>query len=954
MLMLLLTLSIVPPPARANAQDACQSLLARLDLTRPGLEQVRAAVQAGDVPLAAGHLRDYYRRRTLPVALPDRHSRPPRDAGYSTAAAERVMRREFTFVGKMATLPNRFDWNSDPLKDPEWPIELNRHGTWVTLARAYWATYDEKYAQDLTLLISDWLSANPRPSSPRQARWTWRTLECGIRLSSPWPETIFRVIDSEQFTPELLCAMLEGLWQQADYLMTFHGGGNWFVAERSGLLATAILFPEFTDAEGWQAAAWETLAEQLRRQVLPDGAQVELTPHYHSATLNSFRRALKVARLNDVSPPADYLANLERMYEYLMHVVKPDGFIPMFNDSDHGNMKGHMKDGADLFDRQDMLYVATEGARGSPPAGPSHAFRWAGQYVMRSGWTMDDVYLALDAGPYGYGHQHEDKLAVDLWAYGQELILDPGRFTYAGGKWRSYFLSTASHSTVLVDGRGQRRRQTPRARWVSREPMHNRWASTEAFDFVTGSYDDGYRGADDVAHIRKVLFVRPRYFIISDLLIPLARHAASHRATVQYQLGMPGAALDEESLAVHAIGERAGVLLKPAPPLKHTVSLHEGEQDPPAGWVAWSLHRAHKDPATLVRYNLAGDLPIQCDTVVLPFKGRQAPKIDVKRIQVTVDERPLSPEQATALQVTGDGWRDVCVISHLPDHPPLRFDDLTTDAEVAVFRFEGDELKQVSALAGPPRTHALDEEPPGVDLDKAQIEVSCEPPARLVLRYGYAAGGGFLFETPPTEETTKALLRPQGLQRDVPYVYEVLARREDAQTTLQHGRILVPQARAHDFEDGTLQGWEGNGAKLVGGAHDSEGALATQAAPTTQPTYVSAYKPYRIVASPDMQIALSWRTPLQDGGDWFYAKVTLHANDGVDWSAYFASKPSGSWQALNLTLADFRGDTQGRPELGKPMPEGTLISRVRVTLRKGKTPEPVAAHLEIDDVRIDP
>ena len=116
-------------------------------------------------------------------------------------------------------------------------------------------------------------------------------------------------------------------------------------------------------------AAWEVLSRELREQVLPDGAQIELTPHYHGATLSSFRAACDVAVKNGVPLPAGYGDDMRRMYEYLMYVVKPNGCIPMFNDSDRGDERGWMADGARRFGAQDMLYVATGGKQGTAPAG---------------------------------------------------------------------------------------------------------------------------------------------------------------------------------------------------------------------------------------------------------------------------------------------------------------------------------------------------------------------------------------------------------------------------------------------------------------------------------------------------------------------------------------------------------------------------------------------------------
>ncbi|MGQ9733340.1 MAG: alginate lyase family protein, partial [Candidatus Zipacnadales bacterium] len=540
----------------------------------------------------------------------------------------------------------------------------------------------------------------------------------------------FWFLDSDHFIPELVCGMLEALWQQADYLTQFGGGGNWLVCEKSALVTVGVVYPEFLDSAKWLQLGWEVLSRELETQIYPDGAQVELTPHYHTFTLGSFRQAYDIAERNSVAIPPAYRGHLERMYEYLMYVVKPDGFIPMFNDSDHDNVRSWLRDGAQRFGRSDMLYLASGGQEGTPPGGPSHAFPWAGQYIMRSGWTRDDVYLALDAGPFGLGHQHEDKLTVDVWAYGQELILDPGRYTYAGGKWRPYFVSTHSHSTLLVNGQGQQRRRTPPSTWVPREPRLNRWVSTEAFDFAVGSYEDGYDGIENLIHVRKILFVKPRYFLITDLLLPYTSTDREMEATVQWQLARPGAQLDPQTLAVHSLGPQANVLLIPADPENLTVTLHEGEEDPPAGWIGWSLHKALKEPATLVRYSRRGVPPLRFDTLLVPYKG----------------DEPPSP-----------------VFAQYPFPEAAR---------------------EYMATEGPIGSNP-------VNLNTPEVTVKLQQPVPLRLCYGYAAGSGFLFETPPTEPTTLATLSLQDPRPRLPYVYEVLAKGGDDWSVVQHGTIRI-------------------------------------------------------------------------------------------------------------------------------------------------------------------
>ncbi len=730
----------------------------RLDLQRPGLEAVRAAVEAGDERAAAEALVGYYLARRDAGYAP----RAEPDEGYDRAPAEKVLAREYGFLGKPFTLTRDIDWNANPVHDHEWPIELNRHRDWQTLARAWSATGDARYAEDLAFQIRDWLADNPRPGSTRDARYTWRTLECGLRLQDPWPESFFRMLGAPGFTPELACAMLLALWEQCDYLAASTAGGNWLTMEKNGLLTIALTFTEFTDCPAWQAHALDAMSREIGQQVYPDGAQFELTPHYHAVAMRNFDAVYQLAEAHGLALPEAYARGLESMHAYLACIAKPSGRVPMWNDSDHDDAFARLGDAADRFGREDIRYIVTRGAEGTAPESASVLIPYAGQMVMRSGWTEDDVYLAMDAGPFGRGHQHEDKLTLDLWAYGEELIVDPGRYTYAPGPWRTYFVSTASHSTVLVDDAGQSRRGD-KATWVADQPEPLRWQSTALLDYGVGVYDSGYVDALDVVHIRNVLFVKPlRAFLVVDLVFSATGDASPHAVTSQFQFARPGATVDEETLAATLQAPNAGAVVAPLPTEGLTHTAHEGEEDPPAGWVGWDYHLDLKEPATLVRYRREGALPMALPVALASYRGQDTPEVRLTPLEANVDGRPALPHEVTAVALRVGDREFAVVISHLTGTGSLMVEGRAVGSEVAVWdRATGADVASLGV------TGAL---PPGATSQQR-------------LQWGYAAGGGYAYEARFEGEVAIPRAKP-----GVEYVYRVLEITADGATVMESGR----------------------------------------------------------------------------------------------------------------------------------------------------------------------
>jgi hypothetical protein len=65
----------------------------------------------------------------------------------------------------------------------------------------------------------------------------------------------------------------------------------------------------------------------------------------------------------------------------------------------------------------------------------------------------------VDAGPFGggsAGHSHADTLSLIVNAGNEEILIDPGTYTYVGDPvWRNRFRGTGFHNTIQVDGQDQ-------------------------------------------------------------------------------------------------------------------------------------------------------------------------------------------------------------------------------------------------------------------------------------------------------------------------------------------------------------------------------------------------------------------------------------------------------------------------------------------------------------------
>lgn len=644
-------------PARAfELQAAVDDMVAALDLGRPGLEAVAAARSSGDKAAVRRALADYLRRREKPLFVdPESEAgqKKPTLSKDDRAAAERVLRHNLDSIGIHHQFGPRIDWHFDKTTEPgttrarndEWTWQLNRHSGWSALALAYRATGDEKYAREFVAQMTAWVEDCPRPkTSGNVARSAWRTIETGIRAASRWPALWAAFLRSPSMTDDALLTFLHAYREHALHLTAYHTTGNWLAMEGNGLFHVGVLFPEFRDAPSWRDTAAGWIHAELNNQVYPDGVQIELASGYHHVSLGNFLAVFKIARLNGVPLPADFLARLEKMYDFDVWGATPSRALPPVQDGGYYDVRKALAEASRLYPkRADFRWYATDGREGAPPAGTSHAFDWAGYYIMRSGWESDARWLLFDGGPFGYGHQHEDKLQIIVEAYGKRFLMDPGVYTYERSKWRSYFIDSHSHNVVLVDGQPQRRRgNKDRSAYIIKAPLPHVWDTNAASDYAEATFDEGFGApvGKGVAHTRAVLFIKPGFWVVCDRLE--AKDGKEHGYEALFHFDSPVKTAGTRVVTQNA-GE-ANLTLAARPDAGLAVRLVEGQEEPVQGWLIAGSSKAR--PAPVAIYQARGATRHFLYAIVPAPKGAADP---VRAVE------PLDGDPAAARIVLADG-----------------------------------------------------------------------------------------------------------------------------------------------------------------------------------------------------------------------------------------------------------------------------------------------------------
>ena len=275
----------------------------------------------------------------------------------------------------------------------------------------------------------------------------------------------------------------------ANNLSFYFSPNNHLVGEALALHALGLFFAGYPRAAKWERLGARVMREQMDLQIRADGSSFEQSTYYQVYLLDMFLLHSILAR-----PDPAYLAKVDQMAEFLHAVTGPSGRPPMLGDDDGGHLG--------------LGPIKRPGRAGK---WESRLFPDAGIAVMACGAT----HAVIDAGPFGAlhsGHSHSDTLSIIVSSGEEEILIDPGTYTYTGDpEWRNWFRGSSAHNTIRMDGRDQGVMAGP-FRWAARpEVAILNWQTNSERDVLEG--ECRYAG---FTHRRRVEFQKPGVFLIAD------------------------------------------------------------------------------------------------------------------------------------------------------------------------------------------------------------------------------------------------------------------------------------------------------------------------------------------------------------------------------------------------------------------------------------------------------
>ncbi len=563
------------------------TMLNDLRLEKPELAAVKAALDAGDIDGAGKAYIAYFRARDMASPFMQDWAVVKRAENYNTADVDGIMAGHMRDGYNVYEVPETgIDWHDCPLTC------LTRFGVFGAFRYALHHTQDPKYAQYMVNHIIEYIDAWPiEEFVGKSAKNGWNG---DTQVACPWywamlperqravTETLALARQYPEVADEDLLRILHRMYQEVafqctqfpDYKDSRHNG---FGAMIWSTGQACVGLSDFKASDDWLEYTAAMQAHYVATAFYPDGASIELTTAYSRGILSKTQLVSYALRDRENIRAAEN--TLRAMTDWAIGMGKPTGRLPSFGDLYASGYTGTVY--APIIDWLGPDYARTMILDEEGPQPPYTVWpapgdeQWCGYYTMRSDWTPEAAYMAIDGGPWGTTHQHGDKLSFVVSANGADFIIDPSSTKYRSNE-EGAFVSRQNcgylHNTVTVDGVDEHFGP----RWLeATEPLDNVWEHGEDYSLFVSDYD--FAPAKEAIWERRVVFVDKSYWLVQDV-IKANQASAEIEQNFQFELGTQIEFDGNMTIATAENG--AKLLLIPVGGDETAPVLSEGDREP--------------------------------------------------------------------------------------------------------------------------------------------------------------------------------------------------------------------------------------------------------------------------------------------------------------------------------------------------------------------------------------
>jgi hypothetical protein len=395
---------------------------------------------------------------------------------------------------------------------------------WVyTLARAYKATKEEKYAEKFWQLFESWLRANQPNCGPAYSCGQ----ECAIRTMAMC-FAMFNLNIASSSSVKRLERLYKAIHVHAarvdsniDFAVSTRT--NHSITESACIYTVGTLFPEMKNADRWKRQGKYLLESEGIKQIAKDGSYIQQSMNYHRLMLQDYTWVLALAARNQDLFSQKLTDKLKKASEFLYAMQdETSGRLPNYGANDGALIMP--LSGCDYLDYrpalqaswalffgeklytsgiwdEDSIWFSGSDVFSMPHSKIQHksqAFETGGYYTLRNGSIFGLVRTQTKSANDRPGHI--DPLHFDLWIDGCNVLRDCGSYKYYTPdepELAEYFKSIKAHNTVWPKGLLPCKRLSK----FTFYPLYKSYC--KKFD-SSHNYIEGFCESKDYCHKRKI------------------------------------------------------------------------------------------------------------------------------------------------------------------------------------------------------------------------------------------------------------------------------------------------------------------------------------------------------------------------------------------------------------------------------------------------------------------
>ncbi|MGN1059108.1 MAG: heparinase II/III family protein, partial [Clostridia bacterium] len=344
--------------------------------------------------------------------------------------------------------------------------QLHPFENYTALSQVYRYTGDEIYAYHAFRLYNNYIRAYGHRGQSHYM------LDLGTRAAD-LPMILAQLSTSVHFNADNFVPMLKYAWTMGQGLVygwdSQAQSGNWGLYETAGLAALAINFKEFdiVDDEmveggsfgAGNSGGWNKLIKHrydvLAENILHEDGSFKETLGYAKESLTQYLNYVSFSE--EAGEPYEFGEKVMEIFtklgRYMMVATGPN-FVDFQLGDSYGyktSFRQRIKELADLTNDPLLTWAGTNGKYGTQPDFTSVLYPFRRQALLKTGWSMEDIYIDFSSDQTVSTHNHPDDLNVVMFANGQYLLTDQKQFSYTVNEpERVWVYSTQAHNTLAV------------------------------------------------------------------------------------------------------------------------------------------------------------------------------------------------------------------------------------------------------------------------------------------------------------------------------------------------------------------------------------------------------------------------------------------------------------------------------------------------------------------------